>query len=247
MRQIREATAARCCSTRFRDGPALAGKAAARLQERVIGPRRRHAAVPGRHPCHRDPTAPVEAVRAGRSARISCSASRGEPETAAAARAPSRRDRARDPFHQEILPAQRRAACARLGRRHAAPRAQPLPGNVRELENTIHRAVLLTTGARSDGRHRDAGRPAGSTRPRTRGRGACHVRRRNGDARAGRAHVADVERDLILETLKHCLGNPPTPQHPSHLDPHAAQQAQRIRRRRRADPTARRRREARAA
>ncbi len=55
--------------------------------------------------------------------------------------------------------------------------------------------------------------------------------------------VADVERDLILETLKHCLGNRTHAANIlGHLDPHAAQQAQRIHRRRRAGAAARRRR-----
>ncbi len=71
-------------------------------------------------------------------------------------------------------------------------------GNVRELENTIHRAVLLArgdeigpesimlTGAKTSG---EPSTPAG-------GRATL----------VGRT-VADVERDLILETLQHCLGN----------------------------------------
>ena len=87
-------------------------------------------------------------------------------------------------------------------------------GNVRELENTMHRAVLLAsgdvigpeaiilTGAGDDtadvaktvaGIAADVvGRPPAST----------------GDASGlvGRT-VADVERDLILGTLTHCLGN----------------------------------------
>src|SRR5262249_32304355 len=88
------------------------------------------------------------------------------------------------------------------------------PGNVRELENTIHRAVLLTTGDEigvdgiltPDGMRLDPAKnpPAGAhaaLAPRA-GTGAETVTR----ALVGRT-VADVERDLILETLKHCLGN----------------------------------------
>ncbi|TCT13408.1 two component Fis family sigma54 specific transcriptional regulator [Tepidamorphus gemmatus] len=85
------------------------------------------------------------------------------------------------------------------------------PGNVRELENTIHRAVLLATGLEigadalrlPDGSRLDAmiGRPDGGP--------AAHA------ARAAEAvtrdlvgrTVAEVERDLILDTLDHCLGN----------------------------------------
>jgi DNA-binding NtrC family response regulator len=81
------------------------------------------------------------------------------------------------------------------------------PGNVRELENTIHRAVLLATGD-------DIGidgivTPDGMRLDQARGAAVAHaalaaetVTR----ALVGRT-VADVERDLILETLKHCLGN----------------------------------------
>ena len=83
------------------------------------------------------------------------------------------------------------------------------PGNVRELENTMHRAVLLATGLEigveghlaPDGARLDQQRNPSSV-------ARCHARRRASLARAGRPHtVAEVERDLILETLKHCLGN----------------------------------------
>jgi len=75
----------------------------------------------------------------------------------------------------------------------------PWRGNVRELENTMHRAVLLSRGAmigpeavmlstlRTEG---DAGTAAIASKVGLVGR-----------------TVADVERDLILETLNHCLGN----------------------------------------
>ncbi|MCC7348849.1 MAG: sigma-54-dependent Fis family transcriptional regulator [Variibacter sp.] len=83
------------------------------------------------------------------------------------------------------------------------------PGNVRELENTIHRAVLLACGAEievdairsPDGARIDASHtlPAAVTH-------AAQAAEQVTRALVGRT-VADVERDLILETLKHCLGN----------------------------------------
>ena len=83
------------------------------------------------------------------------------------------------------------------------------PGNVRELENTIHRAVLLASGAEigtdairaPDGARFEESR-AGSAAVTHAASAAEQVTR----ALVGRT-VADVERDLILETLKHCLGN----------------------------------------
>jgi len=81
-------------------------------------------------------------------------------------------------------------------------------GNVRELENTIHRAVLVAQGdeigAESimtpDGDRLDLAKTAPAVAHAT--LAAEQVTR----ALVGRT-VADVERDLILETLKHCLGN----------------------------------------
>ena len=79
-------------------------------------------------------------------------------------------------------------------------------GNIRELENTIHRGVLLARGDEIDdeaimltavaaGAHQALSQPAASA-----------------DTDAGVTHmvghtVAEVERDLIIDTLKHCLGN----------------------------------------
>jgi DNA-binding NtrC family response regulator len=82
------------------------------------------------------------------------------------------------------------------------------PGNVRELENTIHRAVLLTTGQEigtegiltPDGMRVDQVKGLSTVAHAT--MAAEAVTR----ALVGRT-VADVERDLILETLRHCLGN----------------------------------------
>jgi DNA-binding NtrC family response regulator len=81
------------------------------------------------------------------------------------------------------------------------------PGNVRELENTLHRAVILSTGVEigvdgilsPDGVRLDA--PRGDVAEQA--AIAAEQITRN---LVGRT-VAEVERDLILETLKHCLGN----------------------------------------
>jgi DNA-binding NtrC family response regulator len=80
------------------------------------------------------------------------------------------------------------------------------PGNVRELENTLHRAVLLSSGTEigvdgimtPDGGRLDATRGAV-------GHAAMAAEQVTRNL-VGRT-VAEVERDLILETLKHCLGN----------------------------------------
>jgi two-component system response regulator FlrC len=82
------------------------------------------------------------------------------------------------------------------------------PGNVRELENTIHRAVLLAGGPEigidgiltPDGARLDQARGPSAVVHAT--LAAEQMTR----ALVGRT-VAEVERDLILETLRHCLGN----------------------------------------
>lgn len=76
-----------------------------------------------------------------------------------------------------------------------ALRAHPWPGNVRELENTLHRAVLLAGGDEIDV---DAIMLMGSETSSGAGGGTGTL--------VGRT-VADVERDLIIDTLKHTLGN----------------------------------------
>ncbi|HSZ74208.1 MAG TPA: helix-turn-helix domain-containing protein, partial [Rhizomicrobium sp.] len=85
----------------------------------------------------------------------------------------------------------------------------PWRGNVRELENTIHRAVLLATGSEitpeairlPDGTHVSAA-PDVPGPVKVAVESAAAVTR----GLVGRT-VADVERDLILDTLDHCLGN----------------------------------------
>ncbi|MFO1150937.1 MAG: sigma-54 dependent transcriptional regulator [Alsobacter sp.] len=85
--------------------------------------------------------------------------------------------------------------------------ANPWRGNVRELENTMHRAVLLAVGeeigpdailtpegeALAEAARDPAARALETAEATVRGL-------------VGRT-VADVERDLILDTLDHCLGN----------------------------------------
>jgi DNA-binding NtrC family response regulator len=78
------------------------------------------------------------------------------------------------------------------------------PGNVRELENTIHRAVLLSPDdivetmavSFTPTAHTPTPRAAGSDLPLSAEPGTFRART-----------VAEVERDLILDTLGHCLGN----------------------------------------
>ncbi len=80
------------------------------------------------------------------------------------------------------------------------------PGNVRELENTAHRAVLLASGS-------TIGPEAFGLTVRTRAGTAP-----TGDKSAAAASesgtvglvgrtVSDVERELIIDTLHHCVGN----------------------------------------
>ena len=104
------------------------------------------------------------------------------------------------------------------------------PGNVRELENAMHRAVLIARerGDRTGGDHRAGRRAARRAARRARGR-ARDLRGRDRDARAGRPHGRrrrarpDPGNAEALPRQPH-----PRRQHPRHLDPHAAQQAQRI-------------------
>jgi two-component system, response regulator FlrC len=82
------------------------------------------------------------------------------------------------------------------------------PGNVRELENTMHRSVLMASGEEigpeailtPDGMRIDQQRNAPAVAH------AAFAAEQVSRGLVGRT-VAEVERDLILETLKHCLGN----------------------------------------
>ena len=90
-------------------------------------------------------------------------------------------------------------------------------GNVRELENTLHRAVLLASGDEIGPEAilltgEQQGAPAAAAPAIQAGAdGADEETRSTVEAlglgkMVGRT-VADVERDLIIDTLKHCLGN----------------------------------------
>src|SRR5580692_1275662 len=82
------------------------------------------------------------------------------------------------------------------------------PGNVRELENTMHRAVLMASGDEigpeailtPDGTRIDQQKSAPAVAH------AAFAAEQVTRGLVGRT-VAEVERDLILQTLKHCLGN----------------------------------------
>jgi len=90
----------------------------------------------------------------------------------------------------------------------------PWRGNVRELENTMHRAILLAQGD-------DIGpeailMPDGTAVPEaSQSKAAYQAQADNSATVSNQAEsnvmvgrtVADVEKDLILDTLKHCLGN----------------------------------------
>ncbi len=84
------------------------------------------------------------------------------------------------------------------------------PGNVRELENTIHRAVLLTMGDNIDAS--DIVLPDGKPHMEIQSRATDGINTPEGTEPLAAASligrtVADVEKDLIIDTLKHCLGN----------------------------------------
>ena len=81
-------------------------------------------------------------------------------------------------------------------------RGHSWPGNVRELENTMHRAILLASGPEID---TDAIMLT-DTLGAQNGPVATATNSGDGQSMVGRT-VAEVERDLIIDTLTHCLGN----------------------------------------
>ncbi|BCW88479.1 Regulatory protein AtoC [Alphaproteobacteria bacterium SO-S41] len=93
----------------------------------------------------------------------------------------------------------------------AALLSHPWRGNVRELENTIHRAVLLARGPEitedairmPDGSRVEDGIAVMGDPAATRAAQTAESITRSFVGRT----VSDMERDLIIETLSHCLGN----------------------------------------
>ncbi|MBG6164728.1 MAG: sigma-54 dependent transcriptional regulator [Roseibium album] len=84
--------------------------------------------------------------------------------------------------------------------------SNPWQGNVRELENTMHRAILLASGEEIgiEAIRMPDGSPLSVSRsPAERAAQTAEAVTRSFVGRT----VADVERDLILDTLDHCLGN----------------------------------------
>ena len=84
-------------------------------------------------------------------------------------------------------------------------------GNVRELENAMHRAVILARGEEIsvDDLRTPDGRPVqANTLDATaeRAANAAEIAIKGATVRVGQT-VAEVEQDLILSTLDHCLGN----------------------------------------
>jgi two-component system, response regulator FlrC len=87
---------------------------------------------------------------------------------------------------------------------HEAVMGNPWRGNVRELENAMHRAVLLSSGGEIGGEAIRA--PDGAPVNSASDEAIRHATDAASRAMVGRT-VAEVEQGLILETLTHCLGN----------------------------------------
>ena len=89
-------------------------------------------------------------------------------------------------------------------------RAHSWRGNVRELENAMHRAVLMASGAEIGPEaitlNEDRPAPTAAAAVESVGRTVVNAMDRQTAQLVGRT-VADVERDLIIDTLSHCLGN----------------------------------------
>ncbi|MGH2927060.1 MAG: sigma-54 interaction domain-containing protein [Solirubrobacteraceae bacterium] len=85
-------------------------------------------------------------------------------------------------------------------------RAHGWRGNVRELENTMHRAVLLAQSESIDPDAVVLSFNTGTSMSLDASPGTDHGTAAGAIPLVGRT-VAEVERDLILNTLQHCLGN----------------------------------------
>jgi DNA-binding NtrC family response regulator len=86
-------------------------------------------------------------------------------------------------------------------------------GNIRELENTMHRAILtsMEDELEAEAIHLQGGptaAPAPATQPAAGGASAAQPLQNPGSVESlvGRS-ISDVERDMIVNTLEHCLGN----------------------------------------
>ncbi len=131
-------------------------------------------------------------------------------------RLPSLRDRPKDILALARFFGRKYADANGVPFRPLAPETERLllghgwKGNVRELENTIHRAVLLSQGSEiapeairlPDGAKLSETPRIGNDLVTIATQAAATTTR----ALVGRK-VSDVERDLILDTLDHCLGN----------------------------------------
>ncbi|MBU6475583.1 MAG: sigma-54-dependent Fis family transcriptional regulator [Alphaproteobacteria bacterium] len=103
------------------------------------------------------------------------------------------------------------AAAARL-------KAHDWPGNIRELENTLHRAVLMSqeneieaaailiSGQKQPAPEQNVAQTAQAVAQTAEKAAGAAASGETSAALVGRT-VADVERELILNTLDHCLGN----------------------------------------
>lgn len=87
-------------------------------------------------------------------------------------------------------------------------------GNVRELENTMHRAVLLSQGAEIEtdaiilsGASEEVASIAATAAASVIENGTAESTDENQTKGLVGRTVAQVERDLIIDTLQHCLGN----------------------------------------
>jgi DNA-binding NtrC family response regulator len=86
-------------------------------------------------------------------------------------------------------------------------------GNIRELENTMHRAILISMEdeIEPDAIHLtetgDATAPQAATPVTGSGTTAAPVQNPGAVENMIGRTIADVERDMIINTLEHCLGN----------------------------------------
>lgn len=83
------------------------------------------------------------------------------------------------------------------------------PGNVRELENAMHRAVLLAVGPEIEEMaiRLPDGQPLASADPHARAAQHASVAAETATRGFVGQTVSEMEQQLILETLEHCLGN----------------------------------------